>query len=173
MKVSDIMTREVISVPPDARVGEIARIFRERNLSGIPVVTDDGDLVGIITELDLITRHARPQMPDFLPLLGVYVPLRQQKYRESLRRITGVVAEDIMTTPVTTVSPEASIEDLATMMVSNRANPLPVVDEQGQMIGIVSRTDILRVLEDLELVAEQAQEETDEAGSAAPGQLLG
>lgn len=156
MKVSDIMTRRVISVRPETRVGEIARIFREHQLSGIPVVNEEDELVGIITELDLITRHARPQMPDFLPLLGVYVPLNREKYRESLRRITGVAAQDIMTKPVTTVDPDASIEDLATMMVSNRANPLPVVDDDGRMIGIVSRTDILRVLEDLEVAADQA-----------------
>jgi CBS domain-containing protein len=163
MQVKDIMTREVIDVRPDSRVGEIARLFREHNISGIPVVTEDGDILGIITELDLITRHARPQMPDFLPLLGIYVPFNREKYRESLRRITGVVAEDIMTTPVTTVSPDASIEDLATMMVSNRANPLPVVDAQGRMIGIVSRTDLLRILEDLEvaLEAEDTQVEED------------
>lgn len=156
MKVSDIMTRRVISVRPQTRVGEIARIFREHQLSGIPVVDETDHPIGIITELDLVTRHARPQMPDFLPLLGVYVPLNREKYRESLRRITGVVAEDIMTKPVTTVGPDASIEDLATMMVSNRANPLPVVDDAGNMIGIVSRTDILRVLEDLEVAADQA-----------------
>jgi len=162
MKVADIMTRAVVSVRPEARVGEIARVFREHSLSGIPVVTEDGDLVGIITELDLVTRHARPQMPAFLPLLGAYVPLNQKKYQESLRRITGVVAEDIMTTPVTTISPDASIEDLATMMVSNRANPLPVMDEQGRMIGIVSRTDILRVLEDLEVALDEAEGSAEE-----------
>ena len=161
MKVEDIMTRDVIQVRPDTRVGEIARIFRQFQVSGVPVVTDDGDLVGIITELDLITRHARPQMPAFLPLLGVYVPLNREKYRESLRRITGVVAEDIMTTPVTTVSPDASIEDLATMMISNRANPLPVLDEEGRLLGIVSRTDVLQVFEDLEMAMEEVQQEED------------
>jgi CBS domain-containing protein len=166
MKVADIMTRQVISVRPDTRVGEIARIFREYSLSGLPVVTADGDLEGIITELDMVKRHARPQMPDFLPLLGVYVPLRTKEYRESLRRITGVVAQDIMTTPVNTITPEASIEDAATVMVSNRSNPLPVVDEGGKMIGIISRTDILRVFEDLDLQLEAELEEGDEEAAA-------
>lgn len=163
MKVKDIMTSNVISVPPEARVGEIARVFREHNISGLPVVTEDGDILGIITELDLVARHARPQMPTFLPLLGAYVPLNREKYRESLRRITGVVAEDIMTTPVTTIDPDASIEDLATMMVSNRANPLPVVDDKGRMIGIVSRTDILRILEDLELALDEGKPGEDDS----------
>ncbi len=133
------------------RVGQIARVFREHQLSGLPVVSEAGELVGIITELDMVKRHARPELPAFLPLLGAYLPLRTKEYRESLRRITGVVAEDIMTTPVNTIGPDASIEDAATVMVSNRSNPLPVVDEAGRMIGIISRTDILRVVEDLEL----------------------
>ena len=75
------------------------------------------------------------------------------------RRITGVVAEDIMTTPVNTISPDASIEDAATVMVSNRSNPLPVVDEDGRMIGIISRTDILGVIEEMELKLEREGED--------------
>ncbi len=155
MNVEDIMTREVISVRPDMRVGQIARVFREHQLSGLPVVSEDGELVGIITELDMVKRHARPELPAYLPLLGAYLPLRTKEYRESLRRITGVVASDIMTTPVNTIGPDASIEDAATVMVSNRSNPLPVVDEAGRMVGIISRTDILRVIEDMELNLEE------------------
>ena len=118
----------------------------------------DGELVGIITELDMVKRHARPQMPAFLPLLGAYLPLGTKDYKESLRRITGVTAEDIMTTPVNTIGPDASIEDAATVMVSNRSNPLPVVDENDHMIGIISRTDILGVIEEMELRLEREGE---------------
>jgi len=159
MKVADIMTREVISVRPDMRVGQIARVFREHQLSGLPVITDEGELVGVITELDMVKRHARPQMPAFLPLLGAYLPLGTREYKESLRRITGVVAEDIMTTPVNTISPDASLEDAATVMVSNRSNPLPVVDDNGRVVGIISRTDILGVIEEMELRREREAEE--------------
>jgi len=156
MKVADIMTREVISVRPDTRVGEIARIFREKNLSGLPVVREDGELVGIVTELDMLKRHAKPQLPAFLPLLGAYIPLRSKEYNESLRRITGVVAQDIMTTPVNTTTPDIDIEDVATVMISNRSNPLPVVSEDGRLIGIISRTDILRVFEEADLRLEES-----------------
>ena len=158
MKVEDIMTREIVSVPTHMRVGQVARVFREHQLSGLPVVDEDGELVGIITELDMVKRHARPQMPAFLPLLGAYLPLGTKEYKESLRRITGVVAEDIMTTPVNTISPDASIEDAATVMVSNRSNPLPVVDDDGHMVGIISRTDILGVIEEMELRLEREGE---------------
>ena len=159
MKVADIMTHEVVSVRTDMRVGQIARVFREHQLSGLPVVDEDGELVGVITELDMVKRHARPQMPAFLPLLGAFLPLGTKDYKESLRRITGVMAEDIMTTPVNTISADASVEDAATVMVSNRANPLPVVDDGGRMVGIISRTDILGVIEELEMQLEREAEE--------------
>ena len=161
MNVADIMSKEVVSVRADTKVGEIARLFREYQLSGLPVVNDANEPIGIVTELDMITRHARPKLPTFLPLLGAYVPLRSKEYQESLRRITGVVAQDIMTSPVNTISPDVSIEDLATLMISNRSNPLPVVDASGQMIGIVSRTDVLAVFEELDLQLEEELEEGD------------
>ncbi len=161
MKVADIMTHEVVSVRSDMRVGQIARVFREHQLSGLPVISEEGELMGIITELDMVKRHARPQMPTFLPLLGVFVPLRTKEYRESLRRITAVLAQDIMTTPVNTISPDASVEDAATVMVSNRSNPLPVVDDSGQMVGIISRTDILSVIEELEMQLEKEGDESN------------
>jgi CBS domain-containing protein len=167
MNVADIMTREVVSVRADMRVGQIARVFREHQLSGLPVIDEAGELVGIITELDMVKRHARPQMPAFLPLLGAYIPLGTKEYKESLRRITGVTAEDIMTTPVNTISPDASVEDAATVMVSNRSNPLPVVDDNGRMVGIISRTDILGVIEEMELRLEREGE--DAQGLESPG----
>ena len=161
MNVADIMTAEVISVRADTKVGEIARLFREHQLSGLPVVDNDNVPIGIVTELDMITRHARPQMPVFLPLLGAYVPLNRKQYQESLRRIVGVVAEDVMTTPVNTITADQTLEDLATLMISNRSNPLPVVNDSGVMIGIVSRTDVLAVFENLDVQLEEELEEGD------------
>ncbi|MEI2692098.1 MAG: CBS domain-containing protein [Anaerolineae bacterium] len=159
MNVADIMTREVITVRSDMRVGQIARVFREHQLSGLPVVDQEGQLVGVITEMDMVKRHARPQLPTYLPLLGAFLPLGAKEYRESLRRITGVTGADIMTTPVNTIGPDASFEDAATVMVSNRSNPLPVVDASGRMIGIISRSDILAVIEDMELQLDREGEE--------------
>ena len=166
MNVADIMSKEVISVRADTKVGEIARLFREYQLSGLPVVNDANEPIGVVTELDMITRHAQPKLPTYLPLLGAYIPLRRKEYQESLRRITGVVAQDIMTSPVNTIGPDVSIEELATQMISNRSNPLPVVDDSGRMIGIVSRTDVLAVFEELDMQLEEEMEEGDEERKA-------
>lgn len=161
MKVADIMTKDVITVRLDTPVGEVAQAFREHGLSGLPVVNENGDLLGVVTERDMIIRHARPHLPAFLPVLGAYIPLGRKEYNESLRRITGVVAQDIMTTPPETIGPDAEIEELATLMVEKDINPVPVVDEAGRMIGIVSHTDILQVFEDAELKLEESLDEGD------------
>lgn len=167
MKVADIMTRDVISVRPDTYVGDVAQMFRQHGLSGLPVVGADGELLGVITERDMIERHARPHLPSFLPILGAYLPLGRKEYNESLRRITGVVAQDIMTTPAQTIDLDADIEDLATLMVQQDVNPVPVVDQAGRMVGIVSHTDILQVLEDAELKLEEALDEGEAQDSPA------
>jgi CBS domain-containing protein len=161
MKVADIMTKDVVTVRPDTPVGEVAQAFRSHGLSGLPVVSAEGELLGVITERDMIIRHARPHLPAFLPVLGAYIPLGRKEYQESLRRITGVVAQDIMTTPPKTIGPDADIEELASLMVEEDINPVPVVDETGRMIGIVSHTDILQVFEDAESRLEDSLDEGD------------
>ena len=162
MKVADIMTKDVISVLPDTPVGDVARVFRQHSLSGLPVVNAEGELVGLITERDMIARHARPHLPAYLPVLGAYIPLGRKEYRESLRRITGVAAQDIMTTPAETIAPDAEIEDLASLMIEKDVNPVPVVDEAGRMVGIVSHTNVLQVFEEADLKLEESLEEGEE-----------
>jgi CBS domain-containing protein len=161
MKARDLMTTDVISLAPDTPIQEIASIFRRRGISGAPVV-EGGALIGIVTELDLIARHARPHSPLYLPLLGAEIPLGgQHEYREAVRRILGVTAREIMTAPVYTVDPEADLEAVATLMVESKANPVPVV-EGGKLVGIIGHTDLICHLEEAEVPAEEGT--TDSAG---------
>jgi CBS-domain-containing membrane protein len=102
-----------------------------------------------------------------LPVLGAYIPLGRKEYRESLRRITGVVAQDIMTTPAETIAPDAEIEDLASLMIEKDVNPVPVVDESGRMVGIVSHTNVLQVFEEADLKLEESLEEGEEKETSA------
>ncbi len=156
MQARDIMTREVVSFGPDTPIRDIARVFRERNISGAPIL-ESGRLIGIVTEVDLIARHARPHYPRYLPLLDARIPLGgQREYQDIVRHILGLTARDIMTAPVETVDADAEIEEVATLMVERRANPLPVI-EGGQMVGILSHTDLIRTLE-------EAPETSDQVG---------
>jgi CBS domain-containing protein len=147
MKARDIMTTDVVTFSPDAPIREIARTFRVRNISGAPIV-EEGQVIGIVTEVDLIARHARPHYPRYLPLLDARIPLGgQREYQEIVRHILGLTARDIMTMPVKTVDADADLEDVATLMVESRANPLPVMEGE-RMVGIVSHTDLIRTLEE-------------------------
>ena len=148
MKVKDIMTEDVIRVKPDTPVSTAARLFREKALSGLPVVDDEGNLVGIVTEVDLIARHARPHFPAYIQFLDSIIYLESSKrFKESMRRILATAVSDLMTTPAQSVDPEMEVQDLAAFMVEHRVNPVPVVTEDGDLVGIVSHTDVLEMIE--------------------------
>lgn len=164
MQVKDIMTRDVISVRPDTPVATVARLFREKAISGMPVVNPAGEVVGIITEVDLVARHARPHFPSYFQFLDGIIYLESTKrYRESMRHILATTAGELMTTPAQTVGPEMDVQDLATFMVEHRVNPVPVIDDEENLVGVVSHTDLLRMIEEAE-----AAEEAAEEGSGAP-----
>jgi CBS domain-containing protein len=149
LKARDVMTTNVITFAPDTPIREIARAFRVEGISGAPVL-ENGELVGIVTESDLIARHARPHTPRYLPLLDAQIPLGgQREYRELVRHILGQTARDIMTTPVKTANADDDLEDVATLMVESRANPVPIMDGE-RMVGVLSHTDLLRILEEFE-----------------------
>ncbi len=151
MLVKEIMSQKVVTLAPDTPVQEIARIFREHNISGAPVLDSHGDIIGIVTGIDLIARHARIHYPRYLPFLDAMIPLENpSEYKEMLRKILGTTAKDIMTRKVVTIAPDAELEELATLMVEKKVNPVPVVDEDGKLVGIVSQADVLRVIEKLE-----------------------
>lgn len=147
MKARDIMTTDVVVLAPDMPIRQIARIFRRLGLSGAPVV-EAGQVIGIVTEIDLIARHARPHLPVYLPLLDAKIPLLgQREYREIVRRILGLTARDIMTVPARTVRADADLEDVATLMVEGKTNPVPVMEE-GKLVGIIGHTDLIAHLEE-------------------------
>lgn len=145
MKVRDVMTREVVAADPDTTVNLVARLMADRAISGVPVV-EDGRVVGIVTELDLIVRNTRLEPPAFFQLLDARIPLETPgHYRERLRHMLGTLARDVMTEKVVTVGPDEDLEALAELMVKRRVNPVPVV-EDGRLVGIVARSDIIAMM---------------------------
>jgi CBS domain-containing protein len=170
MQVKDIMTSEVVTVQLDTPVTAVARLFREEAFSGVPVVDKEGTLVGIITEVDIIARHARPHFPSYFAFLDSVIYLEgPRRYRESMRHILATTAEELMTSPVRTVDPEMDVQDLATLMVKERVNPVPVLDEEGHLVGIVSHTDLLHMIEEAERAGELEAEEGDRGDTEEPG----
>jgi CBS domain-containing protein len=148
MKVSEIMTKAVMTVKRDTSVNEVAKLMGAHDISGVPVVDDEQHVVGIITELDLIVRNTRLEMPRFIEVLDWgRIPLERPGHaKERLQHMLGTQAADIMTEEVETIGPETVVEDLAEVMVKHRVNPVPVVDENQRLIGIVSRADLVDMM---------------------------
>jgi CBS domain-containing protein len=145
LKVRDIMTTEVVATQPDTTVNLVARLMAGKAISGVPVV-EDGRVVGIVTELDLIVRNTRLEPPAFFQLLDARIPLETPShYRERLRHMLGTLARDVMTEKVVTIDPDEDLETLAELMVKQRVNPVPVVQD-GRLVGIVARSDIIAMM---------------------------
>lgn len=147
MYVKDIMTKEVLTVHKSDTVEKCANILSSHNLSGLPVVDDENKVIGIVTEGDLIRRASRIEGPAFLEVLGGILYLESPKqFMARIEKLTGSIANDIMSEDVITISPDKEIEYAATLLVRQKVKRLPVVDKEGKLLGIVSRKDIMNYL---------------------------
>jgi len=145
--IKDIMTKEVITVKEDDTAEKCARLLSQNNLSGLPVLDDNGKLVGMVTEGDLIRRASEIDGPAYLEIFGGIFYLDSPKeYMDKLRRSMGQIVRDIMTRDIVTAKLNDKVEDVATVLVRNKLKRLPVVDEDRSVIGIVSRKDIMNYL---------------------------
>jgi CBS domain-containing protein len=145
--VADIMERDVISVHPETGVRELAELMHERHIGGAPVVDGEGRLVGIVTDGDLIAEEADIHAPAQIDIFGAIVYLGSfHKYEERLRKAVGATVGDVMTTKVHTVHPGDGVRKAATLMRDHKINRVPVVDEDGRLVGLVTRTDIVHSL---------------------------
>lgn len=148
MRVEEIMQKNVVSVNENADIKEIARALVENKVSGIPVINDAGKLVGIVSEGDLLHKETNPRMPDYVDILGAIIYYHGLKrYHDDYRKLMATKASDIMTKKVITVAKDTTLEDAAQLMMQHSIKRLPVV-ENGEMIGIVSRADIIKTLID-------------------------
>ena len=140
--VADVMTREVVAVHPSTPVGEVVRLLLDRDFRSVPVVDDQNRLVGIVTNRDLIERGG---LTARLELLG---ELDQTALERELTTsgVRGRTVADVMTGEVVSARPDESLKSAAHLMVERTIKRLPVVDEAGVLIGILSRVDVLRTM---------------------------
>lgn len=144
--VANIMTRDVITVDPTTEVTAVARLMVEHAISGIPVV-ENGRVVGIVTERDIVSQEMEVDAPAYGTFLDAVFRLPWDKSDEELRHVLATTAGELMSDDdVVTITPSATVRDAAGLMYKRRLNPLPVVDERGQLVGIVSQSDIIQLL---------------------------
>lgn len=145
MKVSKILTHDVVTISPEATVQEIARLMIKHNLNGLPVIEND-KLIGIVTEGDIIMKKAKLHLPNYIQLLDSFLYLGNPDEVEiDLKKILATKAKEIMTTNPVTIKLDSTVEELADIMHENHTNPIPVMDED-KMVGIVSRSDLIALI---------------------------
>jgi len=136
--VKDVMTTRVIWVKKDATFREMAVALREYRVSAFPVVDDDGKVIGVVSEADMLNKEALDDEPGMIS--GIL-------HRRDQAKARGVTAGDLMTAAVVAVRPEDTVEHAARLMYDRRVKRLPVTNEDGRLVGIISRADVLSVFD--------------------------
>jgi CBS domain-containing protein len=140
MSVADVMTRDVLTVAPEAPLRDVARLLSERRISGVPVVDRAGACVGIISEADLLPKQFSRGPSSRMPLEWI---LGDREDPEEMRRRSARTAAQAMSAPAVTIAPDRPLREAAGLMVECGVNRLPVISE-GALVGIVTRADLVR-----------------------------
>ncbi len=144
----DIMTKKVVSVTLDTSLKELAKIFVETRFSNLPVLDESGNLVGTISETDLIEQHKPLHIPTVMTLFDwVFTIGNEKRFKEEVDRVTAATVGELYRKDPVTCSPDATVRELAGLMSQHKVHLLPVV-EDGKMIGVLARLDLIRVMED-------------------------
>jgi CBS domain-containing protein len=135
--VHDVMTERVVAVREDAQFKEMAAVLRWSRVSAFPVIDRHGRVVGVVSEGDMLAKLSdQADNPGWLDEL-----LRHREHQKS----AGVTAGELMTSPAVTIGPDAPLQKAARLMYDRRVKRLPVVNQTGNLIGIISRVDLLSV----------------------------
>jgi CBS domain-containing protein len=146
LTAKDIMTKDVITVKPDTSIEELASLLVKHQISGAPVVDDAGNLYGIITENDLISQNQRLHIPTVVSFLDAAIYLESsKKFEQEVKRLTATRVGDICSRKVLTITEDASLVDIATIMSEKHAHLLPVVKD-GKVAGIVGKRDLVKTV---------------------------
>jgi len=135
--VKEIMTTQVVAVKLGASFKEMAAALRQNRVSAFPVVDDDGKVIGVVSEADMLAKEVLNA--DHTGTITAMLHRREQD------KADGLTARDLMTHPAVTVTPDDSVEQAARLMYTLQVKRLPVIDHDGRLVGIVSRTDVLAV----------------------------
>lgn len=154
LTVRDIMTASVISVHPEISLFDAHEIIARSNFDGVPVVDASGHVIGILTEYDMLSKASVMHLPTLQKLMKYLQSFVDKgglsEFRKELEELKNVTVASIMNRDPLTLSADASFEAVVeTFFKHHRVNPIPVVDEKGMLVGIVSRYDVLKIFEKL------------------------
>jgi CBS-domain-containing membrane protein len=143
---ADVMTKDVITVKKGTTIRELAELFANRRISSFPVVDDNGELIGIVTETDLIEQDKSLHIPTVISIFDWVIYLESnKKFEKELKKMTGQTVGDIFTEEVDSVKTTALLSEVADIMSSKKIHAVPVV-EGKKIVGVISRIDLIRTM---------------------------
>jgi CBS domain-containing protein len=137
--VKDLMTTPVVTVGPATPFKEIVARLAEHRVSALPVVNDDGLVLGVVSEADLLLKEEFPDPDQDIPLFWT------KRRRLEREKAAGSTARDLMSVALVSISPDATVAQAARRMHRANIKRLPVIGEGGRLVGIISRSDLLKV----------------------------
>lgn len=145
--ITEVMTTDVVTVDPDLSLAEAADVLTEQGIGGAPVVGEDGEVIGLLRDEDLLVTEARLHAPTTIAILGVdfTLPSHIRRYDEELRKAAGSTVRDVMEPGFPQLGLDATVEDAATLMFEGDVTHVVIIDD-GRAAGIVARGDLVRFL---------------------------
>ncbi len=146
LRAKDLMTKDVVTVAPDMEITQAAKLLLEHHFNGLPVVDERGRLVGILCQDDLIVQQKKLPLPSLFTFFDGLIPMTS--YRSIEKEVDKIIASKVsqaMIPDPITIGPDASLEEIATLMVNHNVHTLPVV-EGNRLVGIIGKEDVLRTL---------------------------
>lgn len=145
--VADVMSHNPIVVRPETPLNEAIQILAEKRVSGLPVVNDAGELVGIVSETDLMWQETGVTPPAYIMFLDSVIFLKNPaEYERDLHKALGQTVGEVMSRDPVTIEADKPIAEAAQLMHDRSVHRLPVVDTSGNPIGILTRGDIVRAM---------------------------
>ncbi len=144
--VREVMTPNPITITPAAPLQEAIQILAAKRISGLPVVNDQGDLIGIISDTDLMWQESGVDAPPYIMLLDSIIYLQNPaRHEKEIHKALGQTVEEVMSDRPITIKADQSLREAAHLMNDKKIRRLPVVDSQsGQLVGILTQGDIIR-----------------------------
>ena len=148
LAVTEVMTTPVTTLTAGATIEEAASLLVDADIGGAPVVDGHGRLIGLLDDSDLVLSEARLHAPTTIEILGAYIPLpgERRRFQDELRQALGRTVGEVMEDDPPAVQPDATVEDVATLLHDRAVSRVAVVDAERQVVGIVSRGDLVRAL---------------------------
>src|SRR5690625_43369 len=146
--VTEFMTTDVLVVQPDDPIEQAVTQFAERNITGAPVVDQDGRYVGLVDDSDIVLSSSRVHAPSMVEILGIYFPVpgAMQKFEDEVRHALATTVSDVMQTDAPPLGSDATLTDVASAMNEHDVSRVTILDAEGRVVGLVSRHNLVAAL---------------------------